>query len=70
MLKKIGTWFIVVIVKTCLRLRYRVHVRGLENLKRLHNKSGTLFLPSHPAEIDPVILMTILWGNFSLILWS
>ena len=62
MLKKLGIWLVILIVKGCLRLRYRVHVRGAEALKDL--KKGTLFLPSHPAEIDPIILMSILYGKF------
>jgi long-chain-fatty-acid--[acyl-carrier-protein] ligase len=64
MLKKLGIWFVVLIVKGCLRLRYRVSVRGLEHLQHLGKKGGVLFLPSHPAEIDPVILMSMLYGKF------
>lgn len=42
-----------------LRLRYRIVVRGLEQVRR-HGRSGIVFLPNHPALIDPVIMMTLL----------
>jgi long-chain-fatty-acid--[acyl-carrier-protein] ligase len=32
--------------------------------ERLNRGGGILFLPNHPAEIDPVILMTLLWERF------
>ncbi|HSW86044.1 MAG TPA: AMP-binding protein [Rhabdochlamydiaceae bacterium] len=49
-----------------LSLRYRIEVDGLETLtsERLNRKAGTIFLPNHPAELDPVMLMTILWKKF------
>lgn len=46
-----------------LKLRYRVEVRGLESLK-ISSNQGILFLPNHPAEIDPVIVMALLWKKF------
>lgn len=47
-------------------LRYRVRVSGLKELIREYEKSGggILFLPNHPAEIDPIILMLLLWTPF------
>ncbi len=62
MFKKVAMGFFVLIVKGCLKLRYRIRVRGLEALKSC--EKGVLFLPSHPAEIDPVILMSLLWNKF------
>jgi long-chain-fatty-acid--[acyl-carrier-protein] ligase len=49
-------------------LRYRLEVSGLENLKResFNPTRGILFLPNHPAEIDPVMMMMILWDKFRL----
>lgn len=62
MFKQIALKFFVFIVKMCLKLRYRIRVQGQERLKNLDK--GILFLPSHPAEIDPVILMSLLWNQF------
>ncbi len=52
-------WF----VKGVVALRYRVRIVGLENLPQ---KGGILFLPNHPAEMEPVILMVALWRKFKL----
>jgi long-chain-fatty-acid--[acyl-carrier-protein] ligase len=51
------------LIKFLISLRYRIEVRGLEELKRV-GKSGILFLPNHSAEIDPIILMRVLWQAF------
>ncbi|MDH3391559.1 MAG: MFS transporter, partial [Desulfobulbaceae bacterium] len=50
-------------VKTMLCLRYDITVTGLNNLNKT-NTEGILFLPNHPAWVDPVILMTILYDKF------
>ena len=47
-----------------LRIRYDIEVKGLDKIKRTDNSEGILFLPNHPAWIDPVILMTILHKDF------
>ncbi len=46
------------ILKRLLSLRYRITVTGLEQITQTH---GVLILPNHPAEIDPVIVTTLLW---------
>lgn len=46
-----------------LTLRYRVRVQGLEEIA-VRGRTGILFLPNHPALIDPVILMTRLYPRF------
>jgi long-chain-fatty-acid--[acyl-carrier-protein] ligase len=48
------------IAKLILGLRYRLQVQGLEQLNGL---GGVLVLPNHPAEIDPIILTTLLWNS-------
>jgi long-chain-fatty-acid--[acyl-carrier-protein] ligase len=55
------------IVRFLVSLRYRVEVSGLETLTPDHLKrsGGVLFLPNHPAEIDPVIIMSILGKKFA-----
>ncbi|NLG14584.1 MAG: AMP-binding protein [Lentisphaerae bacterium] len=56
--------FIIRIIGTfLLKLRYRVKVNGLDKVKKGGNK-GILFLPNHPALIDPVIVSAILTKDF------
>ena len=47
-----------------LRLRYDIDVKNLHLLKIDKNK-GTLFLPNHPALIDPIILSALLFKDFA-----
>lgn len=58
--------WIALCVRGLISLRYRVVVKGLEALDRnsFSRKGGVLFLPNHPAEIDPVILEVVLWKKF------
>ncbi|MBS0620018.1 MAG: AMP-binding protein [Verrucomicrobia bacterium] len=58
--------FFAFLLRFALSLRYRLEVRGLENLSKdtLKRPGGTLFLPNHPAEIDPILLEVILWRKF------
>ena len=51
------------LVKGLLGLRYRVRVRGLKQILGKGN-TGILFLPNHPALIDPIILLSQLYGPF------
>lgn len=51
------------VAKRLLGLRYRVLVRGLEEIVARGTR-GILFLPNHPALIDPVILVTFLRRPF------
>lgn len=61
LLIQIGSYW----VRALLKLRYKVEVEGLDALKDLkQEKGGILFLPNHPAEIDPVILMSLLGPSF------
>lgn len=47
-----------------LRLRYDIHVHNLDAIKARGTK-GVLFLPTHPALIDPVIVTALLMKDFS-----
>lgn len=47
------------IVRRLLSLRYDISVRGLEQLGKVRGRA--LVLPNHPAFIDPVILLALLW---------
>jgi long-chain-fatty-acid--[acyl-carrier-protein] ligase len=50
-----------------LRLRYRIRVEGLRELKKnsRDDHRPILFLPNHQALIDPVIVMSLLWSRFT-----
>jgi len=53
-----------IIAKLILLLRYRISVKGIEAIAGKGTK-GILFLPNHPALIDPVILYVYLHGKFA-----
>ncbi len=54
---------LMAIGRALLWLRYRVGIRGVEAVAE-RGRQGILFLPSHPALIDPVILVSRLYGPF------
>ena len=45
-------------------LRYRIEVRGLDEIARRGTR-GVLFLPNHPALIDPIIVLSRLMKRFA-----
>lgn len=51
------------IVAALLALRYRVEVHGLDKIVE-RGTENILFLPSHQALIDPIIMMTVLHKRF------
>ena len=55
---------LVLAVKFLLWLRYRVRLRGLRQVLA-RGRRGILFLPNHPALIDPVILLAHLHRHFA-----
>ncbi len=57
-------FFMWLAAKFALWLRYRVTVIGLDEVYRQYGKNGILFLPNHPALIDPVIMSSVLWRRF------
>jgi long-chain-fatty-acid--[acyl-carrier-protein] ligase len=54
------------LVQLLVALRYRLVIKGMDKLApdQFKRPSGVIFLPNHPAEIDPVILEMILWHRF------
>lgn len=50
--------------KLLLSLRYRIEIRGLEEIAA-RGTGGIVFLPNHPALIDPVILVSCLNARFA-----
>ena len=53
-------WFL----RFAISLRYRINIKGLDEIKRKNPESGFLFLPNHPAEVDPIFLMVMLWPQY------
>jgi len=54
------------LLRVILSLRYRIKVKNLKPLldAEHHRSGGVLFLPNHPAEIDPLILNALLAPKF------
>lgn len=46
-------------------LRYKISVKGLETLFEM-KKRGVLFLPNHPAPLDPLFLFFLLWPKYRM----
>lgn len=63
MWKNLWTGVLRLLIRAVLSLRYRLIIKGLDQLT-FSKKGGVLFLPNHPAEIDPVLLTLILWKRF------
>ena len=60
-------WTIVCwISRCCLSLRYRIRVRGLDELlqHKFSQPGGILFLPNHVAHVDPLMVFLFLWPRF------
>lgn len=61
---------ITLLGRCLLGLRYRVRFNGIETVERLENidkeKGGILFLPNHPALVDPMILTAHLYPRFQV----
>ncbi|MCW5210566.1 1-acyl-sn-glycerol-3-phosphate acyltransferase, partial [Desulfobulbus sp. N3] len=57
---------ISLVIMLVLRVRYRITVNGLKELKsRTQDNRPVLFLPNHQALIDPVIVMSLLYNTFT-----
>ena len=52
------------LAKILLKLRYSIKIKGLDDIKS-RRKNGILFLPNHPALIDPAIIVSILHKDFA-----
>lgn len=55
----VGSWLIIKLFS----LRYSFDIKGLDTLD-LKRKGGILFLPNHPAEIDPLTIYNLLARKF------
>ena len=57
------TDLIVLITNFLVRLRYKISIKGIDQVKKTGDK-GILFLPNHPALMDPVIVVATLFKKF------
>lgn len=62
--KRMIDFLLLTITKWLLSLRYRISITGLETVAA-KGKKGILFLPNHPALIDPIIISAYLRGPFA-----
>ena len=53
------------LTRVILRLRYRITLNGVTEIKKA-GRSGILFLPNHPALIDPIIMVAHLHRFFAV----
>ena len=53
------------VARCLLALRYRIHVKGSAAVRQ-RGTHGILFMPNHPALIDPVIVTACLHGQFGI----
>jgi len=58
-------WF----VRRLLRLRYRVTIKGLREIRE-RGTDGIIFLPNHPALIDPILMVSTLFDPFAPRAWA
>jgi long-chain-fatty-acid--[acyl-carrier-protein] ligase len=68
-LKTIITYLLAYLLKIALWFRYRIKVKGLENLnsQTLQRPGGVLFLPNHPASFtDPVAISLSLFHQYPI----
>ncbi|CDZ80659.1 Bifunctional protein aas [Candidatus Rubidus massiliensis] len=68
-MKNVTHYFIAWFFRFMLWFRYRIKVRGLENLneKNLSKPGGVLFLPNHPAVfVDPAIVTLAAFPKFKI----
>ncbi|NGX39226.1 MAG: Bifunctional protein Aas [Chlamydiae bacterium] len=61
-LRQLGLQLFYIVLRCLLSLRYKIEVKGLSNIPK--SMKGILFLPNHPAEMDPQIMMQIFWPSF------
>lgn len=64
--RKIAKYLYYNIIVWILATRYRVKYVGREKLTKanLYKAGGVLFLPNHPAEVDPLIVGVGVWNEF------
>lgn len=63
-------FFLLKVVAWCFRrilsLRYRVIIRGFDEVLKKRGDRGLIFLPNHTSNIDPILLLCWFWPFFQL----
>lgn len=68
-MKRLIQYAMLCFMKAMLWFRYRVKVKGLENLnpKTLNKSGGVLFLPNHPTMfVDPTLITVAVWQKYPI----
>ena len=65
-MKNLLAYVYYLVISFLLSLRYRIKVEGFDSIEsaKVSPKKGILFLANHPAEIDPCILLKVLWIKY------
>ncbi len=50
--------------KTLVWLRYKIYVKGLDEIEQMDDFRPILFVSNHPSLTDPMALISILWKKF------
>lgn len=58
--------FMSVLARALFSLRYRVRIKGCEEVLQAKLKEGILFLPNHSAHMDPPLLFFYFWPKFRM----
>lgn len=66
MLLRFAKWFVFSFIKSLTLLRYKIKTLGYEKLTKenLSKDGGILFLPNHVAEVDPIVVGSVLWRKY------
>lgn len=68
-MKKIVTLVVIAVLRFALWLRYKVTIKGMENLnpETLRKSGGVLFLPNHPTVfVDPTLVTLAVWKKYPI----
>jgi len=67
-MKFLIVWIITLLGRMLFSLRYKVEIKDKENLRKslFNRKGGTLFLPNHPAYLDPILVFFYFWPQFRM----
>ena len=63
-MNRVFAFLVAFFARIAIWLRYRITVKGLDTIIKSGDRKGILFLPNHPALIDPLILNSLLWSRF------
>lgn len=68
-MKNFIAYILLILMRCTLWFRYRVKIKGLENLNptTLNKPGGVLFLPNHPTMfVDPTLITLAIWRKYPL----